>query len=68
MYSMMKNTLPMIDSYATQTESIAELEAAIDWLPANLPEDDGRVALVHGDYRLSQVTVEPAVIEFEPIH
>ena len=41
--------------FASQTESIAEMEAVIDWLPANLPEDDGRVALVHGDYRLDNM-------------
>ncbi len=41
--------------YATQTESIVEMEAVIDWLPANLPEDDTRVALVHGDYRLDNM-------------
>jgi aminoglycoside phosphotransferase (APT) family kinase protein len=31
------------------------MEAVIDWLPANLPEDDNRVALVHGDYRLDNM-------------
>jgi aminoglycoside phosphotransferase (APT) family kinase protein len=40
---------------ASQTESIAAMEAIIDWLPANLPADDGRVALVHGDYRLDNM-------------
>jgi aminoglycoside phosphotransferase (APT) family kinase protein len=41
--------------FASQTEKIAEMEAIIDWLPANLPEDDNRVALVHGDYRLDNM-------------
>jgi len=40
---------------ATQTESMTEMEAIIDWLPANLPADDGRIALVHGDYRLDNM-------------
>ncbi|MCG6889919.1 MAG: phosphotransferase [Gammaproteobacteria bacterium] len=40
---------------ASQTESIAAMDAVIDWLPANLPADDGRVALVHGDYRLDNM-------------
>jgi aminoglycoside phosphotransferase (APT) family kinase protein len=40
---------------ASQTESIAAMESIIDWLPANLPADDGRVALVHGDYRLDNM-------------
>lgn len=41
--------------YASQTEAIAEMEAIIDWLPANLPADDGRISLVHGDYRLDNM-------------
>ena len=40
---------------ASQTEIIAEMDAVIDWLPANLPADDGRVSLVHGDYRLDNM-------------
>ncbi len=39
----------------SQTESIDEMDAIIDWLPANLPADDGRVSLVHGDYRLDNM-------------
>ena len=27
----------------------------IDWLGANMPPDDGRVALVHGDYRIDNM-------------
>jgi aminoglycoside phosphotransferase (APT) family kinase protein len=41
--------------FASQTEKLAEMEAVIEWLPANLPADDGRVALVHGDYRLDNM-------------
>ena len=44
---------------ASQTEQIAEMDAMIEWLPANLPDDDGRVALVHGDYRLDNMIFEP---------
>jgi aminoglycoside phosphotransferase (APT) family kinase protein len=40
---------------ASKTEEITEMEAVIEWLPANLPADDGRVALVHGDYRLDNM-------------
>jgi aminoglycoside phosphotransferase (APT) family kinase protein len=40
---------------ASQTETIAEMDAVIDWLPANLPADDGQVSLVHGDYRLDNM-------------
>lgn len=37
---------------ASETETIAAMDKLIDWLPANLPPDDGRVSLIHGDYRL----------------
>ena len=40
---------------ASETELIPEMESLIDWLPANMPEDDGRVALVHGDFRLDNM-------------
>ena len=40
---------------ASETEHIAEMEALIDWLGANMVADDGRVALVHGDYRIDNV-------------
>jgi len=41
--------------FASQTEEIPEMAAVIDWLPANLPADDGRVSLVHGDFRLDNI-------------
>jgi aminoglycoside phosphotransferase (APT) family kinase protein len=40
---------------ASETEVLAEMDALIDWLEANLPEDDGRVSLVHGDYRIDNM-------------
>ena len=40
---------------ASETESIPEMDTLMDWLPANMPDDDGRVALVHGDYRLDNM-------------
>ncbi|HUF85809.1 MAG TPA: phosphotransferase [Thermohalobaculum sp.] len=40
---------------ASETGTIADMDALIDWLEANLPEDDGRVSLVHGDYRLDNL-------------
>ena len=45
---------------ASKTDHIAEMDAVIDWLPANLPADDGRVSLVHGDYRLDNMIFEPS--------
>ena len=35
------------------------MEKLIDWLPKNMPEDDGRVSLVHGDYRLDNMIFHP---------
>ena len=41
------------DQYrASQTGTIPDMDALIDWLAAHLPPDDGRVAIVHGDYRI----------------
>ena len=31
------------------------MESLIDWLADNMPADDGRVSLVHGDYRLDNM-------------
>jgi aminoglycoside phosphotransferase (APT) family kinase protein len=50
---------------ASETEPNANMERLIEWLPANLPEDDGSVSLVHGDYRLDNVMfhkTEPRII------
>lgn len=43
---------------ATETETIAEVERLMDWLAANLPGDDGRPALIHGDFRLENMVYE----------
>ena len=40
---------------ASETEKIIEMEAVIDWLPANMPIDDGRVSLVHGVFRMDNM-------------
>jgi aminoglycoside phosphotransferase (APT) family kinase protein len=40
---------------ASETEHIAEMETLITWLAANEPADDGRVSLVHGDYRIDNM-------------
>ena len=31
------------------------MDALIDWLPRNLPPDDGKVSLIHGDYRIDNM-------------
>jgi len=37
---------------ASELERIGPMEDLVDWLAGNIPADDGRVALVHGDFRL----------------
>jgi aminoglycoside phosphotransferase (APT) family kinase protein len=40
---------------ASETYEIADMNAVIDWLGEHMPPDDGRVALVHGDYRIDNM-------------
>lgn len=40
---------------ATETQKISSVEVLIEWLTENLPDDDGGVCLVHGDYRLENL-------------
>lgn len=40
---------------ASELEHIEEIESLIGYLEANLPEDDGQVSLVHGDFRLDNM-------------
>ena len=40
---------------AAETEPIDAMETLIAWLPGALPADDGRVALVHGDFRIDNL-------------
>jgi aminoglycoside phosphotransferase (APT) family kinase protein len=50
---------------ASETGHSPAMERLIAWLPANMPEDDGSVSLVHGDYRLDNVmfhATEPRII------
>lgn len=56
---------------ASETKSIPAMQALIEWLPANLPADDGLVSIVHGDYRLDNLMFHPdkeeviAVLDWE---
>ena len=56
---------------ASETETIDAMEQLIAWLPENMPEDDGKVSLVHGDYRLDNLMFHPteprviAVLDWE---
>jgi aminoglycoside phosphotransferase (APT) family kinase protein len=55
---------------ATETEPIAAMEQLIAWLPAHIPAGE-QVALVHGDYRIDNLIVDPdrrrvaAVLDWE---
>ena len=44
---------------ASETVPIPEMDRLIDWLAANIPPD-GRVSIVHGDYRLDNLLLHPA--------
>ena len=37
---------------AAETESYPEVETLIAWLEKTMPDDDGLISIVHGDYRL----------------
>ena len=56
---------------ATETGTVKDMDDLIAWLENHLPEDDGRVALVHGDYRLDNMIFSPdapavaAVLDWE---
>lgn len=45
---------------ASETHPIPAMDALIEWLERNMPEDDGRVSLVHGDYRIDNMIFEPS--------
>ncbi len=40
---------------ASETEHIEEMEQLMTWLPKHMPAEDGRVSLIHGDYRLDNM-------------
>jgi aminoglycoside phosphotransferase (APT) family kinase protein len=40
---------------AAETETLDAVETLIAWLPENVPQDDGRIALVHGDFRIDNL-------------
>jgi aminoglycoside phosphotransferase (APT) family kinase protein len=56
---------------ASGTATLADMERLIAWLEKHLPADDGRVGLVHGDYRLDNMIFAPdrpavaAVLDWE---
>jgi len=44
---------------ASETRRIDSMESLMTWLAARMPEDDGTVSLVHGDYRLDNMMFHP---------
>jgi aminoglycoside phosphotransferase (APT) family kinase protein len=40
---------------ASETKTIPDMNRLIDWLGAHMPPDDGRVAIVHGDFRIDNM-------------
>lgn len=40
---------------ASETETVPPMDALISWLEANVPEDDGKRTLVHGDFRIDNM-------------
>ena len=40
---------------ASKTEELPDMDRLMDWLWDNLPDDDGMVSVVHGDYRLDNM-------------
>ncbi|MBL4612847.1 MAG: phosphotransferase [Emcibacter sp.] len=56
---------------ASETEHIEPMEQLIDWVTKNIPEDDGKVSLIHGDFRLDNFIFHPtkpeiiAVVDWE---
>lgn len=50
---------------------IAALDQLVDWLPANMPADDGAVSIAHGDFRIGNLMFHPteprviAVLDWE---
>ncbi len=56
---------------AAELHTTDAMDTLIEWLQENLPDDDGRSALVHGDYRIDNVIFHPerpeiiAVLDWE---
>jgi aminoglycoside phosphotransferase (APT) family kinase protein len=55
---------------ASETAKIEEMDRLIEWLPANIPDDES-AAVVHGDFRLDNMIIHPteprviAVLDWE---
>lgn len=46
---------------ASELEPIKAMDQLIAWLEANIPDDDGKTGLVHGDYRIDNLLIHPSL-------
>lgn len=44
---------------ASETRPVPDMETLMKWLEENMPQDDGTLTLVHGDYRLDNMMFHP---------
>lgn len=44
---------------ASETDTIAEMDQLMSWLPQIVPDDDGQISLIHGDFRLDNMMLHP---------
>jgi len=44
---------------ASETDVIPAMDRLIEWVSKNIPEDDGQVSLIHGDYRIDNIIFHP---------
>ena len=42
----------------SEIEPIPAMDRLMQWLPRNLPPDDGKVSLIHGDFRIDNIIFE----------
>ena len=48
--------------YRSKTDELPEMEALAAWLPAHLPPNADPPAIVHGDFKLDNVMLDPAEV------
>ena len=48
---------------ASEIEPIPAMDKLIEWLPRNMPVDDGKVSLIHGDYRIDNIIFDSSGTE-----
>ena len=45
---------------ASETEVMTDMDSLMEWLPQHMPEDDGKLVLAHGDFRLDNIMFHPS--------